>query len=148
MSWQYDPTMSIRTTRLACAGLAVIGLSVAVPIMSAQAGVPSQDALYDTKTEARGGCPAMDWHVMVHPDKSVNGIVSWDGARHMAHLTGTMDNMGAFKANAVESGTSKSYPVTGTIDGATLNAKIGNTGTPCDHEMMAVPQVANGVSKG
>jgi len=151
MTWQYDLTMSTRATRagrMACAGLAALGLSMAVPVMSAQAGVPSKDTLYDTQTEARGGCPAMDWHVAVHPDKSVNGIVSWDSAKHMAHLTGTMENNGAFKANAVESDTKKSYPVTGTVDGSTLKAKITNTGTPCDNEMMAVPQVANGMSKG
>lgn len=145
---QYDSTKSTRIGRLACAGLAAVGLAVVAPVLSAQAGVPSTDTLYDTKTEARGGCPAMDWHVMVHPDKTVNGIVSWDGSKHMAHLTGTMDNKGAFKANAVESEGNKSYPVTGTVDGSTLKAKINNTGTPCDNKMMAVPHVANGVSNG
>src|SRR6476659_7092200 len=80
------------------AGAATIGLLTAVLLSPAQAQAPgSKDMLYATSTVAKGSCPGMDWHIVVHSDKTVNGMVGWDEAKHMVHLTGTMDDHGAIK---------------------------------------------------
>ncbi len=110
--------------------------------------VSGRDTLYDGRTAPKGASPGMDWHVVVHPDKTLNGVVSWDSSKHMAHLTGTLDDNGAFKANAVESGTNKSDPVSGTVRGSDMRASISGTGTPCDNETMNLPKVTNGNSRG
>src|SRR5690349_14895823 len=89
------------------------------------------DMLFDAQTQASGNCPAMAWHVVMHPDKTLNGMVSWDHQKHMAHLNGTVDNNGAFKANAVEDGSNKTDTVTGTVHGKEMRATINGTGTGC-----------------
>jgi len=110
--------------------------------------VSGPDMLYDARTAPKGACPGMDWHVVVHPDKTLNGVVSWDGSKHMAHLTGTVDTSGNFTANAVENGTNKSDTVSGSVRGNDMRASISGTGTPCDNETMNLPKVTNGVSRG
>jgi hypothetical protein len=132
----------------AFAGVAAIGLLAAVPLNHAQAESPgSKDMLYATSTPTKGACPSMDWHIVVHSDKTVNGMVGWDGDKHMVHLTGTMDDNGAIKMNAVDSDSNKADTVTGAVDGSVLKARISGTGTPCDNETMNLPRAESSVSQ-
>jgi hypothetical protein len=110
--------------------------------------VHGRDTLFVARTGPQGACPGMDWHVVVRPDNTVNGVVSWDGSKRMAHLTGTLDANGALTASAVENGTNKSDAISGTVQGNDMKASISGTGTPCDNETMNVPKAANGVSHG
>ncbi len=110
--------------------------------------VHGRDTLFVARTGPQSACPGMDWHVVVRPDNTVNGVVSWDGSKHMAHLTGTVNASGALTANAVENGTNKSDAISGTLQGNDIKASISGTGTPCDNETMNVPKAANGVSHG
>jgi hypothetical protein len=133
----------------ALAGGAALGLMAMVPVSSAQAQSPgNKDVLYDTSTPAKGACPGMDWHIVVHSDKTANGMVSWGGSKNLVHLTGTMDDHGALKMNATDGASNKTDTVTGTVDGNVLKAQINGTGTPCDNETMNVPKATNPVSRG
>jgi hypothetical protein len=144
-----------RTRRLtkfvsgSCAGIAAASLVMAIPLSPAQAQAPgSKDMLYATSTVAKGSCPGMDWHIVVHADKSVNGMVGWDQAKHMVHLIGTMDDQGAIKMKAVDSGSNMADIVTGTINGSVLKASISGTGTPCDNQAMDVPRIQGSPAQG
>jgi hypothetical protein len=133
----------------ALAGVGALSLLAIAPLSPAQAQSPgSKDTLYDISAPAKGACPGMDWHIVVHTDKTVNGMVSWDGSQHLVHLTGTIDDHGALKMNAVDPGSNKPDTVTGTIEGNVLKAQISGTGTPCDNETMNVPRAEGSVSRG
>jgi len=129
-------------------GILTIGLLTIGALGPAQAQAPgSKDMLYATSTVAKGSCPGMDWHIVVHSDKTVNGMVGWDEAKHMVHLTGTMDDHGVIKMNAVDPGSNKADTVTGTADGSVLKARISGTGTPCDDQTMEVPRAQGSVAQ-
>ena len=135
-----SPTIRLCAAIAACAAL---GVGLAVPVTSVQAQTSAKDTLYDARTQPQGSCPAMDWHVVVHPDKSVNGVIGWDNFKHIAHIATTLDGHGAFKANATEQG-GASHSVNGTVDPKAIRADISGAG--CDHETLAVPRSANGIS--
>lgn len=132
--------------RSALAVVAALGFAT-VPFI-AQAASENHDVLYDTQTQTKGGCPSMAWHVVVHPDNTLNGVVSWDQEKHMAHLTGTVDKNGSFKANAVEQGSGKTDTVTGSVHGNDLKATINGTGTGCDNQTTSVPKATNASTSG
>jgi len=133
----------------ALAAGATFGLLAVAPLSSAQAQSPgSKDALYDTSAPAKGACPGMDWHIVVHSDKTANGMVSWGGSKNLVHLTGTLDDHGALKMNATDDSSNKTDTVTGTIQGNVLKAQISGTGTPCDNETMNVPRAEGSVTRG
>jgi len=126
-------------------GGAALSLMAIAPLSSAQAQSPgSKDILYDASMPAKGACPGMDWHIVVHSDKTVNGMVGWGGSKNLVHLTGTLDDHGALKMNATDASTNKTDTVTGTIQGNVLKAQINGTGTPCDNETMNVPKAGAG----
>jgi hypothetical protein len=129
-------------------GIGVLGCLATIPLSGAQAQSPgSKDRLYATSSPAKGSCPNMDWHIVVHSDKTVNGLVSWDASQHIVHLTGTMDDHGAIKLKAAGTGPNKADTVTGTLDGNVLTARISGTGTPCDNETMSVPRAEDATPK-
>ena len=133
---------------LMLAGAATLGVAALLAVAPARAQMPANDTLYDTHATAGGACNGMDWHVIVHPDKTINGVVGWDGFRHIAHLSGTVGADGSFKANAVEPGSNKTDTVSGTLQANDLKASINGTGTPCDNQTMAVPLDSGGMAKG
>lgn len=146
------PSIPLRPHRLgvraALAGIAAFGLgAVALPQLT-HAQMPGKDTLYDTRTGPSGGCPGMDWHVVVHPDHTLNGVVSWDDFKHMAHVSGTADKNGAFKVDAVGMSGGKAPIVTGTVEAKQLKASIAGTGTACDNQTMNIPRIDTGTSSG
>jgi hypothetical protein len=142
-------TVRTHAFRSVFAAAATVGF-IALPLAAhAQSAAPSkQDVLYDTQTQANGSCPAMAWHVVVHADQTLNGMVSWDQAKHLAHLTGSVGKDGAFKVNAVEQGSNKTDTVTGSIHGNNMKASISGTGTGCDNQTMNVPMTTNASTSG
>jgi len=134
------------STRVIAATVAALGFAV-VPL-AVQAQSPQHDVLFDTQTKADGSCPGMAWHVVMHPDRTLNGMVTWDGSKHMAHVTGNVEKDGVIKASAVEQGSDKSGTVTGTVHGNIMKASIAGTGTGCDNHTMNVPQATNNSTSG
>ena len=40
---------------------------------------------------ASGGCPALDWHIVVGANNSLSGMIAWNNMQSMAHATGSID---------------------------------------------------------
>ena len=71
--------------------------------------------IYAFDSSANGSCPPIDWHIVVGPNNTFTGMISWDGMKSMAHVTGSADpQTGAVQMTAQEVG---GQGRTATIDG-------------------------------
>jgi hypothetical protein len=68
--------------------VAVVALVCVVRIAAAQ--VP-QGRVYVLHSGAGGGCPHLDWHILVEPDDDIAGMISWNEMRTIARATGHVD---------------------------------------------------------
>jgi hypothetical protein len=75
----------------------------------------AQDRIFTFHANAaRGGCPDLDWYLVVAPDNSVTGMVGWQHMTLLVRVTGTVDlNKKTFALVGKEAGGSR----TATIDG-------------------------------
>jgi|SRR3954447_8690283 len=136
------------------AKIAVVALSAAVSFsLPASAQIPrhpvAKAQLYAFHTRPASGCPGLDWHVTVEPDKSITGFVGWDKMQHMARLDGMLERDSTFKINAQEvGGSNRQAVITGRYGGTYLSIAISGTGTPCDDVILTVPRVTGGLGGG
>ncbi|HVZ06526.1 hypothetical protein [Rhodopila sp.] len=136
------------------AKIAVIALSAAasfsLPAMAKIEKHPTpQTQLYAFHTRPASGCPGLDWHVTVDPNKAISGFVAWDRMQHMARLDGQIERDNTFKVNAQEvGGTGKTAVITGRYGGNYLAIAISGTGTPCDDVILNVPRAGGGLGGG
>lgn len=129
--------VGLATTSLAL----LIGAATAMPALAQQ----NREQLYAFHTSSIGGCPGLDWHVVVAPNRALSGIVAWDNMKHMATLNGTLEANGAFLIKAKEQGgAQRSATVKGTAAGDYINASIEGSGTQCDGKPLAIPRVVGG----
>jgi hypothetical protein len=70
--------------------------------MAQQVAPPGR--VYSFHSQAAGGCPALDWHVTVGANDTLNGVLAWDDMKAMAHVTGTVTPSRAFTMTAKEVG--------------------------------------------
>jgi hypothetical protein len=47
--------------------------------------------VYALHSRAAGGCPALDWHILVEANGILAGMISWDGMKTMARATGSVN---------------------------------------------------------
>lgn len=73
----------MNTRTLIAAGI----LALAAPCGAAFA----QGGLYVLHSEPAGGCPGLDWHVVVGRTGALSGIVGWDNMKHLARVTGAIN---------------------------------------------------------
>lgn|SRR5690349_15376139 len=136
------------------AKIAVIALSAAATFsLPASAQIPrhpvAKAQLYAFHTRPASGCPGLDWHVTVEPDKTITGFVGWDKMQHMARLEGQILPDSTFKVNAQEvGGSGRTAVITGRYGGSYLAIAISGTGTACDDVILNVPRVTSGLSGG
>ena len=73
--------------------------------------------VYTFHSSAQGGCPALDWHVVVGVNNSLNGMIAWNDMRQMAHATGRVNMQSrTFQMNAREfGGRGRTATVTGSV---------------------------------
>jgi len=50
------------------------------------------------------GCPTLDWHIVRGDNGELNGMVSWDGMKSMAHVSGVVGPDKMIKMTAKEVG--------------------------------------------
>jgi hypothetical protein len=62
------------------------------------------DKLLVLHSTAQGACPALDWHVVVGEGGTLDGMISWNDMKSMAHATGTVDANRNFTMTATEVG--------------------------------------------
>ena len=130
--------------------VAVIALAAAA-LSSPALAQQSKGTLYAAHSGAVvGGCPGLDWHVILAPDNTVTGFVAWDRGQHMARLTGALNTKNnTFELEGQEvGGTGKKATIKGTTGGDYINATIEGSGTPCDGDNLAVPRVVGGTEGG
>ena len=72
--------------------------------------------VYAFRSQAAGQCPALDWHVTVGPNNTLNGVLAWDDMKAMAHATGSVTPSRTFSMTATEVG--------GQGRSATINGQI------------------------
>lgn len=104
-----------RLRLLLMAGVTLCGLS---GLASAQP-LP-EGRLYAFHSNAQGGCPALDWHVVVGAGNTLVGMISWNNMQSLARATGTVNEQSrTFQMTATEQG---GQGRTATIDGVLRDA--------------------------
>ena len=67
----------------------VVAAASAIVSLSPAMAQKNKGSLYAFHTRpVIGGCPGLDWHVVVTPDNKIDGFVAWDHKKHMATLDG------------------------------------------------------------
>lgn len=142
-------------SRMFGAKVALMALSAAAlvsPAMAQQAKqpAPAKEALYAFHTgPAVGGCPGLDWHLVLGADNTLTGFVAWDRGQHMAKLAGALKKDRTFEMDAQEiGGQARKAKVKGTASGPYVNIQIVGSGTACDDIYLNVPRVTGGEGGG
>jgi hypothetical protein len=113
----------------------------------AQSGKPGLYAFHTGR--AVGGCPGLDWHITLEPDRSLVGFVSWDHGQHIAKLAGTLNKNNEFEMDAKEvGGAGRTAVVKGKAAGDNVNVVITGSGIACDGISLNVPRVVGGLGGG
>lgn len=135
--------------------MALVKLMAAVALVAAATcGVASAQNLpegrvYTFHSAARGGCPELDWHVVVQGNNALVGMISWNNMQSMARATGTVDpNNHSFQMTAVEvGGQGRTAQITGQVEPTgVMVADIEGPGVSCKHISVQwwVPQGGGG----
>ena len=71
--------------------LLVVGaLICAAPLSVASARQP-EGRIFVLHSGPTGGCPSLDWHIVVEPGGMLSGMISWNDMKTMARAVGTLD---------------------------------------------------------
>ena len=134
---------------LKTAGLTVLAVAGVMACGSAFAQQPAGSRLYAFHTGRMGNCPGLDWHIVLEPDNKLNGFVAWDNMRHMAQLSGALNQNRSFQMDAKEvGGQQRTATVKGNAMGDYINAVIEGSGTACDGKSLNIPRVTGGLGGG
>jgi hypothetical protein len=72
-------------------GSRLITISVLVASMSMAFAQVPKGQVYVLHSRAAGGCPALDWHILVEANGILAGMISWNGMKTMARATGSVN---------------------------------------------------------
>jgi hypothetical protein len=114
-------------------GLTVGALALTTSLSVAWAQAP-EGRLYAFHSTAQGSCPALDWHVVVGPQNTLSGMLSWDNMKSVAHATGTLNPTArTFVMHAQEvGGQGRSATIDGTVNqNGWLTANIKGPNVAC-----------------
>lgn len=111
-------------------------------------GMPVEGTVYSTHSPAKDGCPALDWHVAVGPNRTLSGMVATDNMKDVWRMNGSLLPDRKFHLDGHEVGGAQR---TGTVDGqvqpnGALVMTLGNiTGSsPCNNKTIYVRWFRNG----
>jgi hypothetical protein len=73
--------------------------------------------LYSFHSTAQAGCPALDWHVVLGANNTLDGMIAWDSMKAMARATGSLNVQArTFQMTAKEiGGQNRTATVDGTV---------------------------------
>ncbi|MBS0639424.1 MAG: hypothetical protein U1E70_25325 [Acetobacteraceae bacterium] len=147
-----------RTAASLRGGAAIITAALAVAACTPTGNAPSamdtgkaadgKNGLYSFHTGPASGCPGLDWHVVLHPDGKITGMVGWAGMTRTATLSGTMARNDTFTGTATEAKTGRTATISGSAGGTYIAISIAGTGTPCDNVVLNVPRAMGGMGGG
>ena len=91
--------------------------------------------LYAFHSGPGGGCPGLDWHIVVEADNALAGIIAWNNMQSLAHVTGTVNRQtGDFQMTAhEEGGQGRTATVAGKVDPGNgwMTASVQGEGVKC-----------------
>ena len=135
--------------RILLATMAAGALGAGAMLTTAHAQVPAPGTLFVLHSTAQGACPPLDWHVVTGDNGTLSGMISWNGMKSMAHVTGTTDAEHQFSMTATEiGGDGRTATITGQrrpADG-TLIADINGPGIAC--KQIEIPVFRRGGGNG
>jgi hypothetical protein len=79
----------MKTLKLAAA-LSAAALITGAVGQQARAQMIPAGTVYAFHSAATGSCPVLDWHIVSGENGQLNGMVSWDGMKSMAHVSGVI----------------------------------------------------------
>ena len=72
--------------------LTVSALALTASLGVASAQVFPEGRVYMFHSRAQGSCPALDWHVVIGPNNTLNGMIAWgDDMQAIARATGSLN---------------------------------------------------------
>jgi hypothetical protein len=94
---------------------AALGIAATCGVASAQGAFEGRTYIFHSK--ASGACPALDWHLVAESNGVLEGMLSWDSMKSMAHASGTVNvSAKTFEVKAVEvGGQGRTAMITGTV---------------------------------
>lgn len=93
------------TSAAVCVFTAWTGATLAQGVTAVPAG-----SYYSFHSTAQGGCPALDWHVVVGLNGALSGMIAWNNMQSMAHAEGTVNQQArTFQMSATEQGGQNLY---------------------------------------
>jgi hypothetical protein len=115
----------------------VLALTAATGVASAQQqpyDLPP-GRLYVFHSGAGGGCPGLDWHIVVQPGDALSGIIAWNDMQALARVTGSVNRQtGALEMTAHEvGGQGRTATATGKVDPSTgwMTASVQGQDVKC-----------------
>jgi hypothetical protein len=133
--------MTFRKSRAAVvAGTLVscVGWNVAPAQVTGQAFV---GRVYDFNTKAVGGCPALDWHVVVGANNKLSGMIGLEDMKAMFAVTGTYDASRKFHLEGKEVGGTRTAALNGVVrENGVMVATLGGlpVGSACQGKTVYV----------
>jgi hypothetical protein len=122
---------------LAGALLSCVGGSIASAQGGASWGQPGTS--YDMHSNAAGGCPALDWHLVVMSNGTISGIVGVNDMQTMFRLTGSYSGAN-FHLDGHEVGGTRSGAVNGQLQEGQIAMTLGGlpVGAACEGKTVYV----------
>jgi hypothetical protein len=73
--------------------------------------------VYTFHSTPQGGCPGLDWHVVLTGDNMLDGMIAWNNMQSLAHATGSINTQNrTFQMTAQEvDGRGRTATITGTV---------------------------------
>jgi hypothetical protein len=120
---------------LSCTGWSVASAQVAN-------GQPYTGRVYSLHTKSVGGCPALDWHIVVGENQTLSGMIGTDDMKTVFRTTGTFDPVAkTFHLQGKQIGGSRTGAVNGQIQGdGVMAASLGGlpVGSACQGKTVYV----------
>jgi len=106
----------------------------------------SPGRVYLLHTPAGGGCPELDWHVVVGEQNTLSGLIGLDDNRVVFNVTGTFNSQDkTFQLFGPEIGGTRTAMVTGTVQAnGRLTSKLNGlpVGPECQAKTVSVQWIS------
>jgi hypothetical protein len=93
--------------------------------------------IYAFSSDPGGGCPGLDWHVVVQPGNALAGFIAWNHMQSLATVKGSVNTQtGAFELAVEEvANRGRTATVTGKVDPSTgwMTASVQGQGLSCQN---------------
>jgi hypothetical protein len=131
---------TVHAAVMAGALFSCVGLNVASAQAPAEPWV-SPGTTYSAHTNASGGCPAMDWHIVRGNNGTLSGVVGVDDMKTMFKVTGSFSGAN-FHMDGTEIGGTRTGAVNGQIQSeGRVTMTLGGlpVGSACQGKVVYIP---------